>query len=121
MNLIRDADFWLTKGISMMAHSQISTAIQCYKQTLLLNENHYVAMHNIAVCYEQLEKFSCAHKWFKRSTFVEPKMHQSFIGAAVNAFKLGKYQAAADLVRSAIIEVKKEKINQFGDLEHVEE
>lgn len=27
MNLIRDSDFWLTKGISMTTHNQLSTAI----------------------------------------------------------------------------------------------
>ena len=31
LNLIRDADFWLTKGISMTTHNQLSTAVQCYK------------------------------------------------------------------------------------------
>ena len=68
MNLVRDADFWLTKGISMSAHNQLSTAIQCYKQTLLLNQNHYVAMHNLAVCYERLDKLSSALKWFRRAS-----------------------------------------------------
>ena len=31
MTEIRDADFWLIKGISMTSHNQLSTAIQCYK------------------------------------------------------------------------------------------
>ena len=31
INTVRDADFWLQKGISMTAHNQLSTAIQCYK------------------------------------------------------------------------------------------
>ena len=90
-NLIRDSDFWLTKGISMTAHNQLSTAIQCYKQTLLLNQDHYVAMHNLAVCYERMDKISSALKWFKRASQIKPTMHFTFIGAAINFFKLGQY------------------------------
>lgn len=51
-------------------------------------------MHNIAVCYERLEKFSSALKWFKRASQIKPSMHFTFIGAAINLFKLGKYEKA---------------------------
>ena len=63
----RDADFWLTKGISTAMRDQHATAIQCYKQALLLNPDHYLVMFNIACSYERFSKFSCAFKWFKRA------------------------------------------------------
>lgn len=77
-------------------------------------------MHNIAVCYERLEKFSSALKWFKRASQIKPSMHFTFIGAAINLFKLGKYEKAEQFVRAAIKEVEKEKIEQYGSLDFEE-
>ena len=37
-------------------------------------------------------------------------MHFTFIGAAINFFKLGKYSQAAVFIRAAIKEVEKVKI-----------
>ena len=77
-------------------------------------------MHNIGVCYERLEKFTAALKWFKRASQIAPNKHFTFRGATINFFKLGKYQQASDFVRAAISEVKKEKIEKFGSLDHIE-
>ena len=120
INTVRDADFWLQKGISMTAHNQLSTAIQCYKQTLLLNDEHYVAMYNLAVCYERRDKYSSALKWFKRASKIKPTMHFTFIGAAVNFFKLAKFEQAESFVRAAIAQVEKLKIEQCGSLDVIE-
>ena len=94
----------------MTANNQLPTAIQCYKQTLLLNENHYVAMYNLAVCYERRNKCGCALKWFKRASFIKPELHATYIGAAINYFKLAKYDIAESFVRAAISQVEREKI-----------
>ena len=77
-------------------------------------------MHNLAVCYERLDKISSALKWFKRASQIKPTMHFTFIGAAINFFKLGKYNEAANFIRAAIKEVEKEKILHFGALDYVE-
>ena len=47
-------------------------------------------------------------------------MHFTFIGAAINFFKLGKFKKAADFVRAAIKEVERVKIEHCGSLDHVE-
>ena len=117
----RDADFWLQKGIIMTAHNQVATAIQCYKQTLLLNEEHYVAMYNLAVCYERRDKLSSALKWFKRASKIKPSLHFTYVGAAVNLFKLGRFEKAEAFVRAGIAQVKKLKIEKFGCLQHIED
>ena len=91
MARMKIVDFWLTKGISMYASNQLSTAMQCYKQALMLNSNHYVAMHNLGACYERLGKFTAALRWFKRASLFAPHMHVAFVGATINFFKLGKF------------------------------
>ena len=48
-------------------------------------------------------------------------MHFTFIGASINFFKLGLYVQAAKFVRAGIKEVEKEKLEQFGSLDHIEE
>ena len=59
-------------------------------------------MHNLAVCYERRDKYSSALKWFKRASYVKPDLHFTYIGAAINLFKLAKYELAAEFVRVAI-------------------
>lgn len=78
-------------------------------------------MHNLAVCYERLDKISSALKWFKRASQIKPTLHFTFIGASINLFKLGRYQQAAKFIRAAIKEVEKEKISHFGSLDFVED
>ena len=117
----RDADFWLTKGIQTTYSNNLSTAIQCYKQCLLLNEEHYVAMFNIAAVYERFNKFTCAFKWFKRTVQVESSMNEAHMGAALNLFKLGKFELAATFVEEAIAvleDLKREK--EGGRIDTVE-
>ena len=77
-------------------------------------------MHNIAVCYERLDKFTSALKWFKRASRIKPSIHFTFIGAAVNLFKLGYCEFAAEFVRAAIYEVERIKMREFGSLDHIE-
>ena len=67
------------------------TAIQCYKQTLLLNKINFIAMYNIAVLYFKLNKLTSAKRWFQKAIDIEPRMYQSYHGACLTCFKLGSY------------------------------
>lgn len=78
-------------------------------------------MYNLAVCYERRDKYSSALKWFKRASKIKPSLHFTFIGATINLFKLGKFALAESYVRAAISQVKKLKIEKFGDLSYIEE
>jgi len=60
-------------------------------------------MHNLAVCYERRDKYSSALKWFKRASKIKPDLHFTYIGVAVNYFKLAKFEIAANFVRAGIV------------------
>ena len=85
----------------------------------MLNPEHYLAMFNIASCYERFNKFSCAYKWFKRTVQIQPKMHEAHMGTALNLFKLGRYQEAVLFIEEAILALQNRKLE--SGCKHIDE
>jgi hypothetical protein len=40
----------------MQVEDNVVTAIDCYKQAILINTVHYPAIFNLATCYDRLDK-----------------------------------------------------------------
>lgn len=69
----------------------LSTAIQCYKQALILNKAHFMATFNLAVLYYKTFKLTSAKRWFLKTVDLEPKIEEAYRGASLACFKLGQY------------------------------
>jgi len=74
LKVLKDADFWFYKGIMTDKEGFRSAAIDCYKQALLLNQNHFPSMFNVATCYQRQKKFKSSCKWFIRLVQIKPEM-----------------------------------------------
>ena len=61
-----------------------------------------------------------ALKWFKRASKIKPDLHFTYIGVAVNYFKLAKFEIAANFVRAGIVQLERKKIEKFGSLDYIE-
>ena len=51
-------------------------------------------MYNLGTNYERLHKFGSALKWFKHAAIIKPNMEIAHRAAALNYFKLGRYEEA---------------------------
>jgi tetratricopeptide (TPR) repeat protein len=72
-----------------------SQAIDEYKQSIHKNPDHYLAMYQLAQCYEKKGRYNAAKKWLLRVLKLQPEFEQAFKGLALISFKLGYYNDAA--------------------------
>jgi tetratricopeptide (TPR) repeat protein len=61
LRVFKDADFWFRKGANTQREDNIVTAIDCYKQAILINPCHYPSIYNLAICYERQNKLKCSN------------------------------------------------------------
>jgi len=99
---ISKADNWYNKGLDAMAIGQRLSAIQCFKQALIKNQLHYVAMYNLAVLYFRAHKLSSARKWFLKVCEIEPNLGNAYWGVCLAYFKLGAYSKAEKVIEQGI-------------------
>ena len=102
LNLNKESDSWLQKGIAINQANKLYDAIPCYTQALKLNPDNFLSMFNLAANYERLQKFGSAFKWFKMAAETKPNMEIAHCAAGLNAFKLGRYKEALKSFRDCI-------------------
>jgi len=100
--VFNDADFWYHKGFTTGQKQQMDTALNCYKQAIKIDPAHYPSMFNLACCYEKLGRFSSAKRWFDNLCSIKLDWADAYYGAALSAFKLGKYEETLPRVSKAI-------------------
>ena len=59
-------------------------------------------MYNLGTNYERLHKFGSALKWFRHAAIIKPNMEIAHRAAALNFFKLGRYEEATKSIRDCI-------------------
>lgn len=61
---LKDADFWYHKGFTLGKKDKMQTAIDCYKEALVINQQHYPSMFNLACCYQKSGRNELALEYF---------------------------------------------------------
>lgn len=55
-----DSDYWYHKGVVLTGMNENDFALNCYRQALLLKQDHEPSIFNLACSYEKLEKYEDA-------------------------------------------------------------
>lgn len=81
--------FWYSKGINNFKKTNYFAAIECFKQTLILEPSHFYSIFVIACCYELLKNYSTSLKWFEFCKTFHRFRKKVLFGLALNHYKLG--------------------------------
>lgn len=102
LKILKTADSWFSKGANYQYQDNLTGAVDCYKQALVINQDHYPSAFNLAICYERISKFGCSARWFTHASVLAPNFDVARIGACFVAIKLGALHDALDLADAAI-------------------
>jgi tetratricopeptide (TPR) repeat protein len=87
IKVLKDADFWFSKGATTQYQGNVSASIDCYKQAVTINKGHYPTLFNLAICYESIAKFGCSLRCYRVASEIAPNLNEAFIGACLVAIK----------------------------------
>lgn len=89
MKILEIAESWFTKGANEQYRSNLTGAIDCYKQALVAHFDHYPSAFNLATCYELEKMFSCSIRWFNHAYKIKPDLDEACMGACFASIKIG--------------------------------
>ena len=56
----------------------------------------------MAICYDTLNKFDCAIRYFNLCIQLKPCFEKAYLGACLSNLKINRYEVALDLIEKAI-------------------
>ena len=96
-----DSDYWYHKGVVLTGMNENDYALNCYRQALLLKQDHEPSIFNLACSYEKLEKYHDAHQSFTAAIECRENWPDAHYGLALCCLKLKRNQEAVNHIENA--------------------
>jgi len=88
--------FWYWKGWDNIKTNNYLNAIECLKQTLINDENHFLSIFTIACLYELLGFYKTSLEWFELCLSKKKYKKKVYFGLALCHFKQQQYPSASN-------------------------
>ena len=102
--------FWYWKGWSNIKIPNYTNAIECFKQTLINDENHFLSIFIISCLYELLGFYKTSLEWFEICMKKKKFKRKVCFGLALCHFKLHENESASKYLQKIFINYQKDNL-----------